>query len=186
MKSLQNTFIVLFILTAIPLVMAFFTKKDYAVKREIVINKPQKEVFDYVKYIRNMDNYGIWTDLDPNMKRSYLGFDGTEGYIAAWESDNERIGKGEHKITKITENESILYEMRFFRPYKTVKPVYIKTQAISENQTQVQWGFSGKLDFPENLRLLFEDFEEDIGDDIALSLQNLKNIMESNKTSDVK
>ena len=39
------------------LVLALFTKKGYSVHREIVINKPNQEVFNYVKYIRNQDNY---------------------------------------------------------------------------------------------------------------------------------
>lgn len=50
MKFLKK--IVILVLIAIPLVVALFLKKEYAVQREIEINKPRNEVFEYVKYFK--------------------------------------------------------------------------------------------------------------------------------------
>jgi hypothetical protein len=40
MKLLKRILIVLLVIIAIPLIVALFLKQDYAVEREIVINKP--------------------------------------------------------------------------------------------------------------------------------------------------
>ena len=48
MKILKIILIVLGLIIAMPLVIALFVKKDYAVEREIIISKPKQEVFDYV------------------------------------------------------------------------------------------------------------------------------------------
>ena len=47
--------IVLLIIIAIPLVGALFVKKSYSVEREIIIDKPKAEVFNYIKFLKNQD-----------------------------------------------------------------------------------------------------------------------------------
>ena len=49
MKVLKIILIILLVLIAIPLVAALFLPKDYAVKREVIINKPHEEVYGYVR-----------------------------------------------------------------------------------------------------------------------------------------
>jgi hypothetical protein len=49
MKIVKKILIVLAIIIAIPLIIALFVKKDYAVQREVTIDKPKQEVFDYIK-----------------------------------------------------------------------------------------------------------------------------------------
>jgi len=63
------------------LVVALFVKKEYAVEREIAINKPKQEVFDYVKFLKNQDNFSVWAQTDPNMKKDFRGTDGTVGVV---------------------------------------------------------------------------------------------------------
>ena len=101
MKMLMKILIASAILIAIPLIVALFVKKDYAVEREITINKPKQEVFDYVKLLKNQDNYSIWATMDPNMKKTYRGTDGTVGFVSAWESKVDSVGVGEQEIKKI-------------------------------------------------------------------------------------
>jgi uncharacterized membrane protein len=47
-------------LVGLLLILALFAKKEYAIGREITINKPAREVFNYVKYLRNQDHYNKW------------------------------------------------------------------------------------------------------------------------------
>ena len=54
--------IFLYILAAI--IAAFFltallVKKDFSLEKQIVINKTQKEVFDYLIMIRNQEKYSV-------------------------------------------------------------------------------------------------------------------------------
>ncbi|MBN2348633.1 MAG: SRPBCC family protein [Bacteroidales bacterium] len=178
MKILKIVLIGLGILIAIPLIIALFVKKDYHVEREITINKPLQEVFNYVKYLKNQDLYSRWATMDPDMKKTYSGTDGTVGFVSAWESNNREVGKGEQEIVKITEGERIDFELRFMEPFQSTEPAFMTTERIAENQTLVTWGFSGHMKYPMNLMLLFMDFEKLIGNDLETGLNNLKILLE--------
>jgi uncharacterized protein YndB with AHSA1/START domain len=179
MKILKTILIAVGILIAIPLIVSLFVKKDYEVEREITIDKPKEEVFDYVKLLKNQDNYSKWATMDPDMKKTYSGTDGTVGFVSAWDSDNKDVGKGEQEIKKITEGERIDFELRFFEPFESTEPAYMTTESISENQTKVKWGFNGHMDYPMNIMMLFMDFETMIGDDLDTGLKNLKSVLEA-------
>lgn len=179
MKTLKKILIVVAILIAIPLIAAIFMKKDYTVEREIVINKPKTEVFEYIKYLKNQDNFSKWAKMDKNMKKSYEGTDGQIGFVSAWDSKNENVGKGEQEILKITEGERIDFELRFIKPFEATESAYMTTE--SENNgasTEVTWGFSGHMAYPMNFMLLFMDFEKMIGGDLDTGLKNLKKELE--------
>ncbi len=175
---IKKILVTIIIIIAIPLVVAMFVKKEYSVEREIVINKPKQEVFDYVKYLKNQDNYSKWATMDPAMKKTYRGTDGTVGFVSAWESENEDVGTGEQEIIKITEGERIDFELRFIKPFEATEPAYMTTEKIAENQTKVKWGFRGHMNYPMNLMMLFMDFEKMIGDDLETGLRKLKTELE--------
>ncbi len=179
MRILKIILIVIAFLIAIPLVAALFVKKDYGVEREITINKPKQEVFDYIKYLKNQDHYSKWAMMDPDMKKTYRGTDGTVGFVAAWESNNEDVGTGEQEIKKITEGERLDFELRFIKPFEATEAAYMATESVPENQTKVRWGFSGHMNYPMNLVMLFMDFDEMIGNDLDTGLKNLKTVMEN-------
>ena len=93
MKIVKKVLIVVVVIVAIPLIIALFVKKEYSIEREITINKPQQEVFSYVKYLKNQDNYSKWVMTDPAMKKDFRGTDGTEGFVYAWDSKNKMPAK---------------------------------------------------------------------------------------------
>src|SRR3970282_2810088 len=138
MGIMKKILIALAILIAIPLIVALFVKKDYAVEREISINKPKQEVFDYVKLLKNQDSYSKWATMDPNMKKTYRGTDGTVGFVSAWESKVDSVGVGEQEIKKIVEGERIDFELRFIKPVEATEPAFITTETVSKNQTKTQ------------------------------------------------
>lgn len=178
MKILKNALLVLGIIIAIPLIVALFVKKEYAVEKEIIINKPKAEVFEYIKYLKNQDNFSKWNQIDPNMKKTYTGTDGTVGFVSHWESDNKEVGWGEQEIKKITEGERVDFELRFLKPFEATEPAYMTTETVNGNQTKVKWGFSGHMNYPMNIMMLFMDFEQMIGDDLQTGLSQLKAVQE--------
>ncbi|OFY82191.1 MAG: polyketide cyclase [Bacteroidetes bacterium RIFCSPLOWO2_12_FULL_35_15] len=178
MKVLKKILISIGILIAIPLIIALFVKKDYAVEREVTINKPKQEVFDYIKFLKNQDQYSKWAMMDPSMKKNYTGTDGTVGFISAWDSNNKDVGKGEQEITKISEGERIEFKLRFKLPFEAEDDAYMTTEAVSENQTKVKWGFTGAFPYPMNLMGLFMDMDKEVGADLETGLSNLKNVLE--------
>ncbi len=179
MKTLKRVLLIFAILIALPLILALFTKKEYNIIEEITIDRPKNEVFDFVKYLKNQDEYSKWASMDPNMEKSFSGTDGTVGFVSAWKSDNPDVGSGEQEILKIEEGKRIDLELRFFEPFESSDLAYVATESISENRTRVKWGFEGKMKYPMNLMLLFMDFEGMIGDDLQAGLKNLKKKLEN-------
>lgn len=148
------------------------------VEREIIINKPKAEVFEYIKFLRNQDNYSKWNMMDPDMKKTYKGTDGTIGFISAWESKMENVGAGEQEIVNMIDGERIDMKLRFKVPFESQNDAYMITEDMSNNQTKVKWGFKGAFPYPFNLMGLFMDMEKAVGGDLEVGLQNLKNLLE--------
>jgi hypothetical protein len=160
------------------LVIALFIKKDYQIEREIVINQPKTEVFNYIKSLRNQDNFSKWATMDPNMKKVYTGTDGTPGFISFWDSEIKNVGKGEQEITLVSEGQRIDFNIHFIKPFEGRAKAYMTTESPSENQTLVKWGIASTMKYPMNLMLLFMNMEKMIGNDLDTGLLNLKKMME--------
>ena len=158
------------------LVVAMFIKKEYTIKREIVINKPKNVVFDYIRLLKNQEQFSKWVMTDPNMKKNLKGTDGTVGFTYAWDSENKQAGKGEQEIVKIIDGQLLDVEVRFERPFKSTAKTPFTTVAVSENQTKIIWGMDGNSNYPMNLMNPFMDGL--LGKDLETSLNMLKNILE--------
>lgn len=173
---MNTAIIIILAIIALPLVLALFISKDYRIEREVTINRPKHEVFDYIKYIRNQDHYSKWVQTDPNMHKEFRGTDGTIGFVYAW-NGNKQAGEGEQEITGITEGERITTELRFKRPMANTAHVYMDTEAATEHSTRVRWGFTGHSSYPMNLMTAM--LSGVLGKDMETSLQQLKALLEN-------
>ncbi|MEO8794336.1 MAG: SRPBCC family protein [Daejeonella sp.] len=178
MKILKYILIGIVTLVIFVLLAGLVLKKDYSVEREITVNRPKNVVFDYIKYLKNQNNYSKWANIDPNMTKTYEGTDATVGFVSAWDSDNDDVGKGEQEIKKITEGDRVDYEIRFIEPFESKSSAYMITDSVASNKTKVKWGFNGHMNYPTNLMLIFMDFNKMIGDDLDTGLKNLKSELE--------
>lgn len=160
------------------LIVALFTNKDYSVERQIVIDKPALQVFDYIKYLKNMDHYNKWVMTDPTMRKDYRGTDGTEGFSYSWDSDNKQAGQGEQMIKKITDGRKMDYQIQFIKPFAGFAESSMETLPVDQRSTTVKWSFASKMAYPMNVVLIFMDMGEMLGKDMAISLNNLKQILE--------
>jgi len=162
---------------ALLLLLALFTKKGYTIEREITINKPKTEVFNYLKHLKNQDHFSKWVMMDPDLKKDFRGTDGTVGFVYAWEG-NKKAGKGEQEIKKISEGERLDVEVRFIKPFEGIAYTPFTTETLQPDQTKVKWGMSSQLKYPMNIMMLFMNFDKILGKDIEASLFNLKGILE--------
>ncbi|BBN80960.1 hypothetical protein PA25_09450 [Pseudoalteromonas sp. A25] len=177
---LKKVIIALLLVIALPFIIALFISDSYHVERHVVIEQPVEPVFSYIKHLKNQGNYSTWEQMDPNMKKTYTGEDGTVGFISTWHSDNPEVGAGEQEIIKIDENKRIDFELRFMEPFQSTDPAYMTTERVSQG-TKVTWGFHGKMDYPINFMLFIMDFEQALGDDLQVGLNNLKEVLEGQK-----
>jgi len=176
MKIIKKILFVIVGIIVLALVVALFVSKEYSVKREITINKPSQEVFDYVKFVKNQEHYNKWVMMDPDMKKDYKGTDGTVGFVYAWDSQKDDVGKGEEEIKLLEEGKKIDLEVRFVRPFEGLAVTEMTTEALSPTQTKVSWGMSGQSTYPMNLTNAIMD--RMLGADLDESLQKLKGILE--------
>ncbi|MCB9426210.1 MAG: SRPBCC family protein [Flavobacteriales bacterium] len=175
---MKKIIVALLVIIALPFIAALFTTKEYHAWGSVNINRPIKDVFDYIVLLKNQENYSTWAEMDPEMKRIYQGTDGTVGFIAGWESQKEDVGVGEQEITAIDPYKRIDYELRFKTPFESTAPAYMTVESILPNETNVQWHFDGKMDYPMNIMLWFMDFETMISNDFDKGLDKLQVILE--------
>lgn len=165
--------IVLFII-----ILGIIAPKTYEVNRSIVINKPLSEVFRYLKYLQNQEDWSPWAERDPDMKRTFTGTDGEIGFVSGWESDNRQVGTGEQEITGIDEDKELRSQLRFLKPFKSQSDAYMRV-AHADGGTQVTWGFAGNNKFPISIMMLFMNMEKAIGGDFEQGLAKLKTTLEN-------
>lgn len=179
MKIAKKILLVVLGLVAILLIVGLFPKKDYHVEREIIINKPVSDVFNYAKFLKNQKDYGVWAKRDRHAKMEFTGTDGTVGFISRWDSKIEDVGAGEQEIKEMIPNQRINFELRFKRPHTCIGQSYMTTDSLSANQTKVKWGFDGKMDYPMNLMMLVMNMDKMLGTDLETGLKNMKVIVEA-------
>ncbi len=175
MRILKKIFYLLLSLIGIVLIISIFLSKDYFIEKSISINRPKSEVFDYVKYLKNQDEYSKWASMDSTMVKTYKGTDATVGFVSSWEG-NKKVGKGEQEIKKIIEGAKVNYELRFEKPMRDIATAAMSTDSTAPNQTLVKWSISGHMNYPFNFMGLFMD--KMIGGDLVTGLQNLKHKLE--------
>jgi len=164
------------VLIALPFAAAAFVPRSFTVEREVTINRPREEVFDYLKHLKNQEQWSKWARLDPAAKKSYRGTDGTVGFVSAWESTSSDVGTGEQEIKAIREGERLDVEIRITQPFQSTDPAYTLTESVSDGVTRVKSGYLGKMNYPMNL--LCPSVEAKIGADMAEGLSTLKGVLE--------
>jgi hypothetical protein len=160
---------------ALLLLIALFMKREHYVKREIIINAPRQKVFDYVKLLKNQDQFNKNAMADPNRNGEFKGTDGTVGFIYAW-SGNKDAGVGEKEIMNIIEGEKIEAEIRFVKPMAVTASIIMETTSLSDQQTKLSWSNGGTLKYPINIMIPM--MEKHVVKDMDSSLLTLKNILE--------
>jgi hypothetical protein len=178
MKILKILGVIVLILIAVPLIAALFLPTEYGVSKTIVINRPIDEVYDFAKHLKNQNQFGKWNLMDPDMEHYYEGEDGTVGFVSGWRSENPQVGDGEQEIIAIQDRQRIDYEMRFFDPFESTDKAFMTFSEIDPNQTEVGWGFDGKMAYPMNLMLPLMGMEEMLENDFQTGLDNLKRLLE--------
>ncbi|EAQ80827.1 hypothetical protein DSM3645_12441 [Blastopirellula marina DSM 3645] len=177
MKLVLRSLIALAVLIAIPFFVALFMPRQFTITREVTIQRPKQEVFDFIKLLKNQEQFSVWAQLPGEREVTIRGDDGTPGAVIAWKSDDPNIGVGEQEITGIKPGERIDYLIRFTEPFASTDPAYMQTDFVSKDETLVTSVYIGTLNYPSNLFCIF--VQELIGDQMQISLDNLKQVLEN-------
>lgn len=176
MKIFKKILIVLAIITSLPFIVALFVPNKYVISEKVIINKPKQEVFDYLRILKNQEQYSEWVKADPNLQPVITGADGEVGAIQSWNSKDDNVGEGNQKITSITADR-IDVDLKFIRPFSGNAKAANLFKAISENQTELTSEFYGDDKYPFNLMGYF--FGAKIIQETEIkNLNNIKTILE--------
>lgn len=170
----------IFGLIALILLAGLFMKKVHYVKREIILNAPCDKVFEFLRFLKNQEQFNKWAKTDPDRKITTHGTDGSVGYVYAW-SGNKDAGRGAKEIKGIIEGRRIETEIRFEKPMKVAASVIMETEALGDRQTKVSFINTGTLKYPLNLMIPMA--EKNFAKDLDSSLATLKSLLESNTTN---
>lgn len=170
----MNTLLYILIgLVVLILILAIIAPKTYEVSRSISISKPVSEVFEYLRLLKNQDEWSPWGKKDPDMIKEFRGKDGEVGAISSWKG-NKEVGEGEQELTGISQNKEIRSQLRFLKPWKSQSDAYLRVSEEGSGTTKVTWGFAGKNKFPMSIMMLFMNMDKMIGKDFEEGLQSLK------------
>lgn len=177
MKILKMMLIGVLSILILLLIVALFVPKSYTVSVKETINKPKQEVYNYIRILKNQEEYSVWVLADPNLKPEISGEDGTVGAIQRWNSTDDNVGEGEQEIVALTPDR-IDVDLRFKRPFEGTAKAANLLKAVSENQTELTAEFYSNDSYPMNLmsyfigRKVIEKAEKD-------NLANIKKNLES-------
>ena len=159
------------------LVLYLLAPATYDVSRTTEVRRPPEDVFDYLKYLKNQDEWSPWGQKDPNMKKGFRGTDGTVGAVSTWEG-NKQVGAGEQEITRIVAGQRIESVLRFLKPWKSTSDAYLEVEP-APGGSLIRWGFKGSNGFPMRLMMLFMSMDKMVGKDFEQGLANLKARLEA-------
>ena len=159
------------------LVLYLLAPATYDVSRTTEVRRPPDDVFDYLKYLKNQDEWSPWGRKDPNMKKGFRGTDGTVGAVSTWEG-NKQVGAGEQEITRIVAGQRIESVLRFLKPWKSTSDAYLEVEP-APGGSLIRWGFKGSSGFPMRLMMLFMSMDKMVGKDFEQGLANLKARLEA-------
>jgi len=171
--SLIGTILIILVIAAAA------SSEDYIISREVVINRPRQEVFDYVRILKNQDYYSKWVMTDLNARRTFTGTDGEPGFIYTWDSDNKQVGQGKQTIKSIKEGEQMITNVRFIKPFEGGLDAIFTTTDAGLGQTTINWTIQGKRNLMMRIFHIIMSLPKKLGADMAESLNNLKRVVEN-------
>ncbi|HMW96641.1 MAG TPA: polyketide cyclase, partial [Flavobacteriales bacterium] len=68
MRALKTILIILGSLIALWLVLSLMGPKDSHLERSTVIKASPNTIFEYIRFLKNQDEWGVWYKMDPNAK----------------------------------------------------------------------------------------------------------------------
>ncbi len=175
MKFIKRLFIGIVSIIVLLLIVALFVPKKYTVSESINIKKPKQVVYDYVKLLKNQEQFSEWAKKDI-ASLSYKGIDGTVGATQSWNSTNKDVGEGLQTITAVTPDK-IEVDLQFIRPMESKAKASQLLKMEADSSTTLTSEFYASDSWPMNLFGYFY-VKSMIKETEIQNLKNVKAILE--------
>jgi len=179
MQWLYTVFYTFLAIALFPYIVGLLLPRRFTITREVAVAKPAREVFEFMKLLKNQERYSTYAQADPQMKIEYRGIDGTVGAVAAWDSDDRNVGKSEQEIKALEDGSRIEIEIRFKWPFESADPLVTEIEAIDADTTRLRNTYRGKIRYPYNLLVWWVMAK--VRENMQASLDNAKAVLEGGK-----
>jgi len=173
MRALKTILIILLSLVGLWLALSAFGPKESNVERSTVINARPDLIYDHVRYLKNMDEWGVWRKSDVDAKYEMSGEDGTVGAKQSWDGDT--VMQGSQTITALEPNKSVKSDLAFGN--MMVSQLALDLSPV-DGGTEVKWSLHADIPFQYRGMMLFMGMGDGVGKDFETGLANLKTICE--------
>lgn len=139
MKTIKIVAIVVSALLIILGIAIFMQPSEAHLEKSIVIHAPASLIFPEVSNFKRFNTWSPWARMDPDVKLTYEGKDGTTGSKMNW--DGPKTGKGSQWIVDLEENKRVRFEMSF----DGFEGNFFNEFILSTNDqgTKVTWSYNG-------------------------------------------
>jgi hypothetical protein len=144
----------------------------FTVQRSLTMKAKPEYIFPFVNSFYRWADWSPWTDLDPEMKRTYEGPVVGVGSVYAW-SGNDKVGEGRMTLEESRKNELIRIKLEFTRPFASTSTTTLTLKPASEG-SEVTWTMEGHRDFMGKAASLFLDMDAMLGKDFEAGLAKLR------------
>lgn len=176
MHWLYTLFYTLLAIALTPYILGLLLPRKFEISREVLVARPAREVFDFMKLLRNQERYSTYAQADPDMKIEYRGADGTVGATVVWDSADRNVGKSEQEIKAIEDGKRIEIEIRFLEPFQSVDPLVTEIEPAAPNEARIRNTYRGKIRYPYNLLVWWVMAK--VRENMQASLENAKAVLE--------
>ncbi|WP_372474086.1 SRPBCC family protein [Capnocytophaga sp. ARDL2] len=156
-------------------IAAIAVDKNYHYEKSIVIKAPIEKVYENIRSSKAFNQWNPWLELDSNFTLEYLGTQGEIGDTYCWESQDENVGTGCHKIVELFPNQGVKTQMDFKKPFENTSYSSIKLEETTEG-TKLTWDMDTELPYP--LNLMKSSMDKSMDDSYGKGLEKLKNLCE--------
>jgi hypothetical protein len=176
---IKKILLILVVLVAIVLVVAFFQPAEFHVTRSATIAAPAARIFPEVNDFHRWAAWSPWEKLDPAMKRTFDGPAAGVGASYAWEGNND-VGAGKMTITESKPAELVHIKLEFLKPMPGDCPTDFTFRPEGAG-TNVTWTMSGTKNYISKVVCLFMNMDKMVGGDFEKGLATLKQLAEAKK-----
>ncbi len=111
MKAVKIIGIIVGVIVIILAIVITMQPSEAHLEKSIIINAPPSAIFPQVSNFKNFIEWDPWSKMDPEVKHTFKGTEGTVGSRMDWEGPE--ISSGSQWIEEIDENKRVKFGMTF-------------------------------------------------------------------------
>ncbi len=174
MRALKTILIIVAALAGLWLIISLFSPPGTNVERTTTIKARPGTIYSYISKLKNMDEWGVWHNMDKDAVYTNEGEDGTVGFKTTWNGDT--VMQGSQTITALEPDKSVKTDLAFGD--FLVSKVSLDLEPKGDS-TEVKWSLTNEIPFQWRAIMMFMGMGSSVEKDFDTGLSNLKTICEN-------